>query len=184
MIAPIVGNDGKFKSLHRTWIDLAQPRARAVFIDPDTLEPITKTKKYAGSTAAGHIEIVGVRAPRQIVIAEGIETGLSAYTALAACGRDLSATAFWTSLDLGNLGGRALDRVGRHPGPTPDPDAPAITLPDCVQDVVLLGDHDSDPTLTRCAVYRASMRWARDNRTVRVAWAPEKKDFNDLLMVA
>jgi Family of unknown function (DUF5906) len=50
-----------------------------------------------------------------------------------------------------------------------------------VTDVVLLGDGDSEPVLTHCAIHRAAVRFrtANEKRTVRVAWAPEGKDFND-----
>jgi hypothetical protein len=34
------------------------------------------------------------------------------------------------------------------------------------------------------AFYRAQQRYARDGRTVRVAWAPEGMDFDDLLREA
>jgi Zinc-binding domain of primase-helicase len=184
MIAPTVDNAGKFRGLHRTWIDLTKPKGKAVIIDPDTNEPITKGKKYGGKSAAAHVDLVGPRYPKQIIIAEGIETGLAVWLALSKVGRDLSQTAFWSALDLGNLGGRALDRVGRVPGPTPDLDAPSIALPDSVTDVVLLGDGDSDRVLTECALRRAAGRWASEHRTVRAAWAPVERDFNDLLMAA
>lgn len=184
MIAATMDNAGVFKGLHRTWIDLAQPKGKAIIIDPVTGEPIPKVKKYGGKTAAAHVELVGPRAPRQVIIGEGIETALAVWTALAGLGRDLSATAFWTALDLGNFGGRAIDKVGRKPGPTPDLAAPAILLPASVEDVVLLGDGDSDRVLTECALRRAAVRWGMATRVVRVAWAPMGQDFNDLLREA
>lgn len=184
MIAPTLDNAGKFKGLHRTWIDLAQPKGKAAIIDPDTGEPITKVKKYGGKTAAAHIELVGPRQPERIIIGEGIETAIAVWTALAGLGRDLSVTAFWTALDLGNFGGRASDKVGRKPGPTPDLDSPAITLPTSVSDVVLLGDGDSERILTECALRRAAVRWGTAARVVRVAWAPAGQDFNDILREA
>jgi hypothetical protein len=63
----------------------------------------------------------------------------------------------------------------------PDPESPAIVLPDEIVDVVLLGDGDSDPVLTECALRRAAARWAGPLRQVHVAWAPTGRDFNDLL---
>ena len=117
---------------------------------------------------------------------------LSVWTALAALGRDLTEMAFLSSIDLGNLGGKAADsvvhptlktaagRAQRVPGPQPDLSAPGILIPDTVDDVVILGDGDSDRFTTRCAIVRAAARFAKPGRSVRVAWAPEGRDFNDL----
>lgn len=185
MIAAITTNAGIFKNIHRTWIDLAAPKGRAVFVDPYDGQPIKKTKKYAkGGTGGGHIDLVGPRDPKRLIVGEGIETVISVWTALSGLGRDLSDTAFWTTLDLGNFGGKAVDKVGRIPGPTPDLSAPAIAVPDSVEDVVLLGDGDSDRVLTECALRRAAARWSTAIRQVRVAWAPAGRDFNDLLREA
>jgi hypothetical protein len=180
MVAPITDNAGVFRGLSQTWIDLNQSRGRPVLIDPDTGEPL-KARKFRGSTRAGHIDLLGPRLPSRIIVGEGVETVLTAWLALMKLGRDLADTAFWTALDLGNFGGRAADKVGRIPGPTPDLETPAITLPPCVADVVLLGDSDSERTLTECALRRAAARWTTPARTVRVAWAPPGGDFNDLL---
>jgi hypothetical protein len=46
---------------------------------------------------------------------------------------------------------------------------------------VLLGDGDSDPFLTECALRRATARWSTPHRRVRTAFAPSGHDFNDLL---
>jgi hypothetical protein len=180
MVAPIVDNAGKFRGLHRTWIDLARPKGHAVILDPDTGEP-ENSRKYGGRTQAAHVELLGPRLPRQIIIGEGIETTLTVRLALSRLGRDLCATAFWTALDLGNFGGKAADRVGRMSGPTPDLSSPGIVLPDSAAEVIILGDGDSDPVLTECALRRAAARWATPSRQVRVAWAPKGRDFNDLL---
>jgi hypothetical protein len=45
---------------------------------------------------------------------------------------------------------------------------------------VLLGDGDSDRFTTQNAMQRAEVRYARPWRQVRVAWAPEGADFDDL----
>jgi hypothetical protein len=58
---------------------------------------------------------------------------------------------------------------------------PGIAVPDSISDIVLLGDGDSDRFVTGCALVRAAARFARPGRTVRAAWAPAGKDFNDLL---
>jgi hypothetical protein len=183
MIAPITDNAGIFRGLSQTWIDLSQPKGRPILADPDTGE-ILKARKFRGSTKAAHIDLLGPRLPGKIIIGEGIETVLTAWLALSKLGRDLTDTAFWTALDLGNFGGKAADKIGRLPGPTPDLAAPAIAVPPCVTEIVILGDGDSERVLTECALCRASARWSTDARQVRVAWAPAGRDFNDLLREA
>jgi hypothetical protein len=108
--------------------------------------------------------------------------------------------AFWSGVDLGNLGGKAAavvphptlktaqGRVQRVPGPEPDLLSPGIAIPDSVIDVIMLGDGDSDRFTTQCALARASKRFALNSeamtkidRTVRCAWAPVGLDFNDML---
>jgi hypothetical protein len=192
MVAPIVGNDEHFRGLHLTWLDLSQPKGKAVIADPEAGE-LLPAKKVRGSKAGGHIELIPVPSPIRLIIGEGIETTLSAWTALSAVGRELDGVGFWSAIDLGNLGGKAAETVPsptevdargrprRVPGPEPDLEAPAIALPDSVEDVVMLGDGDSDPFLTECALRRATTRWATSRRNVRTAFAPSGYDFNDLL---
>jgi hypothetical protein len=180
MVAPITDNEGIFRGLSQTWIDLTQANGKAVISAPEPCEALPP-RIFRGSTKAGHIHLLGSRKPTRLIIGEGIETTLSAWFALTSRGRDLTETGFWTALDLGNFGGRASDKVGRVPGPTPDLGSPAIILPASVVDVIMLGDGDSDRTLTECALRRASTRWQGEGRTVRVAWAPAGRDFNDLL---
>jgi CHC2 zinc finger len=192
MVAAITGSDGRFAGLHITWIDLAQPSGKLKITDPRTGDSLPP-KKVRGAKQCGVIELATVATPRQWIIGEGIETTLSVWLALRQVGVDSSATSFVSAIDLGNLAGRATETV-RHPtfrtpsgrpqmvsGPLPDMSAPGIVIPECVEDVVLLGDGDSDPFLTRCAIYRASQRFARGGRTVRAAWAPPGQDFNDLI---
>jgi hypothetical protein len=66
----------------------------------------------------------------------------------------------------------------------PDLDAPAIVIPDSVEDLVLLGDSTSDEFTTRLAMCRAAARYAAPGRRVRVAWAPAGLDFDDLWRLA
>jgi hypothetical protein len=195
MVAPIVGPNGKFRGLHFTYLDLNQEKGKAVIPDPDTGE-LLPAKKVRGSKAGGYIELIRLASPaRRLIIGEGIETVLSVWLALHKLGRDLSDVAFWSAVDLGNLGGKsagtvvhpelvdARGRARRVPGPDPDPNSPAIKVPPEIVDVVLLGDGDSDRVLTECALYRAQTRLlaTRNDRLVRVAWAPAGQDFNNLL---
>lgn len=195
MLAAIVGPDGRFSGLHITWIDLAAPKGKLALHHPDTGEMLP-AKKVRGSKAGGHIELLRHASPRCLVIGEGIETVLTVYTALRLAGRPMDGMAFWTSVDLGNLAGKApLDsrvphpsertpagRVKQIPGPEPDFDAPAVTIPDSVTDLRLLGDGDSDPFATRLTMARAERRHMRTGRRVLTAWPPAGLDFNSMVM--
>jgi hypothetical protein len=174
-----------------TWIDLTKPKGKAVIIDPATGTPFGKARKSRGSTGNAVIELAPISAPQQLVMGEGTETVLTVYRAMLEAGRDLTHTAFWAAIDLANLGGPALgqvqhptNRLGnghrqKVPGPEPDMGARGINVPGSVRDLLLLGDGDSDPFLTQCALARAAARYACGGRTVRAAWTPAGSDFND-----
>ena len=171
MVAPIVGADGKFRGLHFTYLDLTQPKGKVRITDPESGEELP-AKKVRGSKAGGWIELCGSAVPDRVVAGEGIETTLAVWAAMRECGLDLVRTAFWSFIDLGNIGGAAKvaivhptqrDAAGRPrrvPGPDPDLEKPGVVLPPSVTDVVLLGDGDSDPVTTQCALYRGQVRLA------------------------
>ena len=193
MVAPLTDNAGKFRGCQFTWIDLTQPNGKAVIIDPDTGEPVdVKGRKSRGSTGGAHIDLVGPRDPRQLIGGEGSENPLSVWSALLACGIDVSRTAFWALIDVGNIGGRATEQVS-YPGPDgklkscagPDPNlaqTDVVTLPPSVEEVTLLGDN-KDAFMVHCACYRGAQRWwaVNDRVAVRLAWADEGIDFNDMV---
>lgn len=196
-----VDGAGKFRALHRQYLDLDQPDGKAKLIDPDSGKEIDDKKKSLGSLGGAAMHLVD--GDRRLYIGEGIETVLSVWYAMHAAGRDLSGCAFWCAFNLGNLGGKHSGTVA-HPflkdaggkpqriqGPEPDLKGSGIAIPDSVEDIVLLGDGDSDRFTTHCALYRGARRFrlnseamTRIGRTVRVAWAPEGRDFNDELLRA
>jgi hypothetical protein len=149
-----------------------------------------------GSKTGANIAVTLVDAPKRLVIGEGIETVLSVFTAFVDAGRPIEDIAFWAAGDLGNMAGRAVRSLPhptarrpngqpqRVPGPVPDPDDPGLAIPDSVAELILLGDGDSDPVLTQFAMTRAARRYARDGRTIRIAFAPAGQDFNDVLQTA
>jgi hypothetical protein len=63
----------------------------------------------------------------------------------------------------------------------PDPDDVGLSIPDSVSELILLGDGDSEPVLTRFAMMRAARRYSRPGRVIRIAMAPAGVDFNDVL---
>ncbi|KQP36682.1 CHC2 zinc finger domain-containing protein [Methylobacterium sp. Leaf100] len=199
LLAPVIGPGGRFAGLHATWIDLARPSGKVELFHPDTGE-LLPAKKVRGSAKGGHIPLVRHPAPTILFLGEGIETVLSVWRALVAAGDPrVAEAAFWSGYSLGNIGGRAaksvphpseatIDRLGRRrarpvPGPVPDLAAPSIPVPATLRQVWELGDSDSDRTLTENALARgaARIRHQVPGCTVRVAWAPEGEDFNDVL---
>lgn len=194
MLAPIHAVGAEFIGLHVTWLDPAGPKGKAHIIDPDTGE-IMPAKKCRGTKAGGYIDLGGDpdRTPLRMFAGEGIETVLAVYTALARSRRLRAGDVFRSGIDLGNLAGRAIEtvphptlktaagRVMRVPGPDADMTSPAMPVPETVEELVFLGDGDSDPILTRNALDRARQRSARPGRAIRNIFAPVGRDFNDLL---
>lgn len=201
MVAAITAG-GQIIGLHRTWIDLDAKGGKREIADPQTGE-ILAAKKVLGSKRAGWIVLCAAcgAAPERLVIGEGIETVLSVREALIEARSPLlDGTMFVSSVDLGNLAGKATERV-RHPtltktdslgrvqpvrvaGPEPDMSEPGLAIPASVREMLLLGDGDSEPVMTRYALERAARRHARRGLTIRGAFAPEGLDFNDLMRQA
>ena len=196
LLAGLTGPDDRFCGVHATWIDLTRADGKAVVADPET-GAVQPAKKVRGAVHGARIELARAAEARTLILGEGIETCLSVYQALRAKDYPLwREAAVWSAVSLGNLAGRALDRV-RHPtrqrpdgraewvrGPTPDPDWAALQIPDAVDLVVLLGDGDSDRFDTGMALARAKTRLARPGRQVGIAWAEPGRDFNDMLRSA
>jgi hypothetical protein len=194
MLAALIGADGRFAGLHITWLDLAGPKGKAHVLNPET-GAVLPSKKMRGTKAGTYIDLGGgdPAAATRMIAGEGTETVLAVYTALKRAGRDVTRSTFRAAGDLGNLAGRALatlahptlktegGRPQRVPGPDPDLTSMAMPVPDTVPEVVLLGDGDSDPFLTRNALERASRRHARDGRSIRVSFAAAGLDFNDMM---
>lgn len=199
MIAPIVDAAGKFKGLHFTYIDFSAPKGKLCIPNPKRQGELLPAKKARGSKQGNRIELFArgedCAPATQLIFGEGIEKTLAVWLALRLAGRDLAATLFWTCSDWTNLGGRSVKSV-RHPfrrheisglpvrvgGPEPDLTVPAIVVPETIEDLVLLGDSTSDRFTTECVLARATRRYARDGRTVRVAWAPDGVDFDEVLL--
>lgn len=197
MLGGIIGPDGRFGAVHQTWLDLAQKDGKAVIFDPTTGE-ILPSKKVRGSKSDGRIEVARsahegpADEPRRLVLGEGIETVLSVREALLHVGDRLEDCAFWSSVDLGNMAGPATHTIkhptDKHanghrvtlPGPDPAPRG-GIPIPDSVVELILLGDGDSEPFLTRTTIERASRRYARPGRVIRSPFAPAGLDFNSYL---
>ncbi|KWV54325.1 hypothetical protein AS156_00940 [Bradyrhizobium macuxiense] len=191
MVAPIINARREFQGLHFTYLDLAREKGK---LQLEWEGEMLDAKKSRGSKQGNFVALTGPVEPEFLVIGEAIEKTTAVYMALASTGRDMSAAAFWSGCDLGNLAGKAAasvihptlknEKTGRAvkvSGPVPDLTSPAIEIPDSVTDLVLLGDSTSEPFSTRQAMSRAAARYSRPGRTVRIAWAPGGIDFDDLL---
>lgn len=209
MLAPIIGPDQRFAGLHMTYLD---PRfvtggmpvsatGKLQIPDAETGEILT-TKKVRGSQKRGHLDLgcsMSRAGAKRLVIGEGIETVGSVRDEETKIDR-LPSTLYWSSIDLGNLGGRATDTV-RHPtlkrvdkrgrasvmrvpGPEPDLSQPGIPVPEGVTEILILGDGDSDHFSTRQTLLRAGARFSAEaigaKPRVLIAWAEGGKDFNDM----
>jgi putative DNA primase/helicase len=203
LLAPIVDAARKFRGLHLTYLDLAQPKGKIALQDPrERAGVLLDAKKSRGTKQGNYVALIGPPDPAHLVLGEGNEKLIAVHMALEATASSsttmvLERTAFWSAADLGNLAGKAIGTVA-HPtlkhaksgrpqkvaGPVPDLEAPAIVVPESVTDLVLLGDTTSDPFTTRLALARATARYTRPGRTVRVAWAPQGEDFDDPLRAA
>jgi hypothetical protein len=186
----------RFSGLHITYL-AADGAGKAAILDPDSGEELP-AKKVRASKSGGRIDLILVTpplVPTRWIGGEGIETVLTVWYAMAACGIDIATTQFASTVDLGNLGGKASaqvvhpvmtdarGRARRVPGPDPDLSSPSIALPDTVSDVTILGDGDSDQVTTECAIHRGAVRFraARADRVVRAVMAVAGLDFNDIL---
>ena len=195
MVAAIT-REGRFLGLHVTYLDPGGSKLR--ICDPATGEALP-ARKVRGSKSGGAIELIKVTPPAEpvrIILGEGIETVLSVWHAMKSCEIDLTTTEFWSAIDLGNLGGKAVAQIvhpelktasgrsRRVPGSDPDLSEPGIAINEGVGQVVILGDGDSDRLTTQCAVSRAAERFRAAKPGIRVCayWADEGKDFNDMLI--
>lgn len=186
LVLPIVDVAGVFRGLHMTYLDLAQPKGKLKIADPKKPDEFLDAKKVRGSKKGNHVVIAAPPADvatTALIVGEGFEKTLAVWMALEASGRDLGTTTFWSACDLGNLTGKSAGR-GRAQLADPDPEDPGLVIPDSVTDLVLLGDSTSEGFTTRCAMHRAAVRYSRPGRSVRVAWAPEGRDFDDMLREA
>ncbi|MBS8259743.1 hypothetical protein DYI23_05880 [Roseibium polysiphoniae] len=193
MLAPITGPEG-FQGVHITCIDPLLPGKKLVIEDPEHPGEVLPPKKIRGSKRGASIKLWTPDQFDRLVIGEGIETVLSVLVAELETDR-FSRTAYWASIDLQHMGGKAVESVAhptakdkagrprRVPGPVADmDDRDALLIPDHVSEVLRLGDGDSCRFTADQVMARSRARWARPGLKDRTVFAPEDQDFNDILM--
>jgi hypothetical protein len=181
--------------MHRTWIDLAAaPKFRPSIVDPASGEALA-SKKMRGSKMGGFLPLLGrLSTAHRMVAGEGIETvlGYAAEEGFPA------GTFYCAAGDLGNLCGKAdkdsrlrvpgavkRDKRGRTtavkvPGDVPDWNSACLPVPDHIDELLLLGDGDSEPVMTRAAMKRGVARHSRDGRKVEYHMAPAGLDWAEI----
>jgi hypothetical protein len=178
MVAAIRNAQGEIIGLHRTYLDPVEP----VKLTPPGCQRRNKAKKVLGEQSGGLIRLSPM-GPR-LAVGEGIETSQS-WFALGLGGNDIAIAA---AVSIGNMAGGATgssphpkDSKKRIPNGVPDLDRPGMILPPQVKEIILIGDGDSDPAMTRARLVVAGRRFRKQGVAVSVCMAPQGNDFNDVL---
>ncbi len=185
LLAAITGPKDGFIGVQRIWLDLAQPKGKIhVVVEGEAVA----AKQTLGSVRTGAIRLHTPEAAEILVMAEGIETTLSAlvYTRGAPDDFWLKGAAFWAGVDLGNMSGkRAAKGVTSVLAACPNmADDHCFVPPHWVRRLVYVMDGDSEPRFTEAAC-KAGLRRAMKRHpglTAQLIRAPQGKDLNDLLM--
>lgn len=159
--------DGSFGALHRIWFDPDRPGEKAdLGCDPDTGKPINPRKMWPdsggcimrlwrGSSGLSEKEAVKHGLLDKVVVCEGVEDGLS--LALIDPSRRVIAA--------GSLSGLLL-----------------MTPPGCIDTLTIAADNDWNNPQALAQLEAAQARFIEEfGLTVKVAFSPVGKDFNDLL---
>lgn len=176
MLAEIVGPGG-FIGLHRTWLDLSQPKGKARI---EHAGEVLAAKKTLGSVKGGAIRLVFSSGDPTIVMGEGIETTGAAFVSAA-----YPQAAYWAGVSLGNMAGqRKLGQGLKYAGLPDLGDLDAFVPPKQCKRLIFVQDGDSDPKLTR-AMLLAGLRRAQALRPGLKGFLVhpgEGRDLNDVIM--
>ncbi len=181
MVAAVDGPNDAVLAVHRTWIDLDQPKGKVTLpVSGQTDGKLWPAKKVLGSKKGG---VVILRQPERasvLVMAEGLETTLSALVADA-----YPDAAYWCGVDLGNMSGKLQSGPGLRYAGLPDlEDSTAFVPPAWVRRLIFVMDGDSEPRATR-AKLEAGLRRAmiaRPGLVGEIVRVGEGLDLNDVLM--
>jgi hypothetical protein len=189
MLAAMRAPDGSLQGVHRTYLDPAGPMK----LRPPGDRKRNKAKKGAFRMGGG---LILLSEPAEtLAVAEGIETACS-WRAMARdgeFGEAAAGAAIAAAYSLGNMCGSA---TGTKPHPRPprghanatipngDPDmsSGAMWVPAGVRRLILIGDGDSDPAMTRAMLATGAERFRRLGLEVLVHLAPDGSDWNDVLL--
>lgn len=178
MLAAVRGPDGRFSAVHRTYLDMGQAKGKALITHPVSREALP-SKKVLGSKKGGAIRFIGGEESGVLIMAEGIETTLSALVADAVPG-----AGYWAGVDLGNMSGRRQSGKGLKFAGLPDmSDADAFVPPAWVRRLIYVQDGDSDPQDTRAKLLSGLRRakLLRPGLVAQIVHAGAGLDLNDVL---
>lgn len=191
MVAAMRDASGRIQGIHRTYLDPSAP----VKLRPPGDKTRNKAKKGTYLMGGG---LIMLHPPTDLLaVGEGIETSL-AWLEMARVGEfgdDFAHAGAAAAYSLGNLCGKATGTI-QHPNPPrgrknatlpngePDMTSQAIWIPQGVTKLILLGDGDSEPAMTRAMLRVGGERFGRLGFEVFVHFAPDGMDFNDVLRVS
>lgn len=181
MVAAVVDATGRVTAVHRTWIDLDQPKGKLILPDPRKEGETLPSKKVLGSKKGGSIRLNIQKHATTMIMAEGIETTLSALIAE----RQPQQAVYWCGVDLGNMSGRRETGPGKKFAGLPDmSDGDAFVPPSWVTRLIFVQDGDSDPRLTRAKLEAGLRRAMIKNPGLKgqIVHAGDGRDLNDILM--
>lgn len=177
MLAKIEGPGAGLIGVHRTWIDLGQPKGKARITHAGEA---MAAKKVLGSMKGGSIRLVRSSGDPTIVMGEGIETTGAAWVSGA-----YPKAAYWAGVSLGNMAGRRKLGQGLKFRGLPDLDDPdAFVPPKGCKRLIFVQDGDSDPKITRAQLL-AGLRRAmalRPGLEGFLAHPGVGRDLNDVIM--
>lgn len=176
MVAAVVAPDGVGRAVHRTWLDFDQPKGKALIsykgVNYDA-------KKVRGLKKGGAIPLNDAADATTLVMAEGIETTLTAMIA-----RPYENAAYWAGVDLGNMSGKMMRGKGlKYAGLPNMDDADAFVPPEWVKRLVFVQDGDSEPKMTRAKCLSGLRRAANLRPGIETQLVHPGGDFdlNDIL---
>lgn len=179
MLAVVQRPAGNGSAVHRTWIDLSHPKGKTVLEHPVGGRDLP-SKKVLGSKKGGVIRLLTPDHYDTLVMAEGIETTLTAMVSGAFPG-----AAFWAGVDLGNIGGsRQLGPGLKYAGLPDMSDQDCFVPPPHIKRLILIEDGDSDPRDTRAKLLAGARRAMTriPGLIAQIVPCPAGMDLNDLLM--
>jgi len=185
MIAAIRNASGALIGIHRTYLDPREPAK----LSPPGDAGRNKPKKVFGRVMGGAIRLGPIK--RCMAAGEGIETTLSWFH----LGVGPDDAGFICAVTRGNLCGGSTDSIkhpnGRSviPNGTPSPDKPGMVLPAEVEELILLGDRDSDMVTMNAFLLTGARRHRAAGRTVTIHTpdllpGEDKTDWNDHLLAS
>jgi hypothetical protein len=185
LIALIRDYAGNVIGISQTYLDPKEPRK---------WRPIgshrNSAKKVRGKKQGGMVRLG--RMAKTLALGEGWENPLAWHQLGHALHIDDLALA--AAVDLGNLSGQAMGKVGhptatdpegnklRIPSGIPNIDEPGVIIPDGVENIIIICDANSDGARTSAHYLTAVNRFEHHGLKVGLAWPRVGYDWNDILV--